>query len=541
MSDETIFIGTVITMNAEQPRARALLARDGHVAAVGDEQQVRATAAADAAVIELGDRALIPGFVEAHGHPTDSALVLSDYMIDIRPVTIATADAVMQAIRDGIAARPNGAYFNGWDALLQKGLSEPTIGMLDQLAPDTPVVIAHNSGHVAYFNTAAARAAGIDKHSKDPVGSRWEKDERGELSGKGFEIGTLFALLRPLMTHVQSHAPSLLAAYLAKLNAVGITTVSDMSWDHAKAPVLDALRRSGPTARLRLYEMSRPGFSASVPLVNGDDLIRQVGVKTWADGSPWVGNILLSFPYLDTPATRGIGIPPGSKGSANYSREQLDGIVDQYFPQGWQLACHAHGDRAIDLVLDCWESMLERSPRVDHRLRLEHVGAMTPAQFQRAAALGVTASFLIDHVYYWGDTLVDDLFGVEHGSAWANARAAIDAGMRISLHNDGTVTPAEPLRNMGVATTRRSRSGRVLHADEAITVDEALRAQTIDAAWQVQADDIVGSLEVGKYADLVVLSADPYTVEPSALPGLTVDATYLAGRQVYERSATRSG
>jgi predicted amidohydrolase YtcJ len=163
---------------------------------------------------------------------------------------------------------------------------------------------------------------------------------------------------------------------------------------------------------------------------------------------------------------------------------------------------------------------------------------MTAEQFQRAARLGVTASFLIDHVYYWGDTLVDDLFGVERGAAWANTRAAIDAGMRISLHNDGTVTPAEPLRNLAVAITRTSRTGRVLNPDEAITLDEALRAQTLDAAWQLQADDIVGSLEVGKYADLVVLSADPYSVDPAELPGLSVEATYLAGEQVYERQAT---
>lgn len=536
---ETLFVGTIITLDRKHPRAEALLVRDGRIAAVGDEASVRERASADAVRVDLGNRALLPGFVEAHGHPTDSALVLSRYMIDIRPVTIETAEGVMDAIRAGVAARPNGAYFNGWDALLQKGLGEPTIQQLDQIAPNTPVVIAHNSGHVAYFNTAAARAAGIDKHSQNPVGSRWMKDGAGELTGKGFEIGTLFALLRPMLATAQTELPSLLADYLAGLNAVGITTVSDMSWDHAKTPLLQALRERGVTARLRLYEMSAPGSRASVDLDNGDDLIKQVGVKMWADGSPWVGNILLSFPYLDTPATRDVGIPAGSTGSANYSRQQLDTIVDQYFPHGWQLACHAHGDRAIDMVLDCWEAMLERSPGRDHRLRLEHVGTMTPEQFQRASRLGVTASFLIDHVYYWGDTLVDDLFGVQRGGAWANTRAAVDAGMRISLHNDGTVTPAEPLRNLAVAITRTSRTGRVLNQHEGITLDEALRAQALDAAWQLQADDIVGSIEAGKYADLVVLSADPYSVEPAALPSLTVEATYLAGEQVYERQATQ--
>jgi predicted amidohydrolase YtcJ len=198
ISAETVFVGTIITLDRSQPRAEALLVRDGRIAAVGDEASVFALAAADAGRVELGSRALLPGFVEAHGHPTDSALVLSRYMIDIRPVTIDTAEGVMDAITAGVAARPDGAYFNGWDALLQKGLGEPTMQQLDQIAPNTPVVIAHNSGHVAYFNSAAARAAGIDKHSQDPVGSRWMKDDAGELTGKGFEIGTLFALLRPV-------------------------------------------------------------------------------------------------------------------------------------------------------------------------------------------------------------------------------------------------------------------------------------------------------------------------------------------------------
>ncbi|SDY60049.1 amidohydrolase [Herbiconiux ginsengi] len=534
MSTEILFLGTIITVDESRPRAEALLVRDGRIAAVGDAADVRAEAAQDARVVELGERALLPGFVEAHGHPTDTAVALSRYMIDIRPVVLATADEVMQAIHAGIAARPDGAVFNGWDGLLQTGLSDPTIQQLDDWGGETPVVILHNSGHVVYFNSAAARRAGIDRDSPDPVGSHWEKDAAGELTGKGFEVGTVLALLGETLATAQRDLPELLATYLGSLNAVGITTVSDMSWDAQKRPALDAaLAAGGLSARLRLYEMSGPGVVASVPLHNGDELVRQVGIKTWADGSPWVGNILLSFPYLDTPATRSIGVEPGSHGSANYTREQLDEVVERYFPDGWQLACHVHGDLAVDRVLDCWEALLERHPRTDHRLRMEHVGAMTPAQFERAAALGVTASILIDHVYYWGEVLVDDLFGPDHGGPWANARAALDAGLRISFHNDGTVTPAEPLRNMAVAMTRTTRSGRHLEGAAGVTLDEAIRAETIDAAWQLFSEHEVGSLEVGKFADLVVLSADPYSVTPDDLPGLTVVETYLAGARVH--------
>jgi predicted amidohydrolase YtcJ len=262
-------------------------------------------------------------------------------------------------------------------------------------------------------------------------------------------------------------------------------------------------------------------------------MLKQVGIKIWLDGSPWIGNIDLSFPYLDTDATRTIGVTPGSCGHANYSREQLTEIVAAYFPLGWPMACHVQGDAGVDTVLDVYQEALHRWPKKDHRLRLEHVGAIRPEQLRRAADLGVTCSLFVDQIHYWGDIIVDGLFGEEHGSRWMPAGSAVATGMRISLHNDPPVTPEEPLRNISVAATRAAPSGRVLAPDERLTVEQAIRAQTIDAAWQLFADDVIGSLEVGKYADMVVLSADPRDVPPEQIADLEVRATYLAGRQVY--------
>jgi predicted amidohydrolase YtcJ len=200
------------------------------------------------------------------------------------------------------------------------------------------------------------------------------------------------------------------------------------------------------------------------------------------------------------------------------------------------MACHVHGDHGVDTILDIYEDALRRWPREDHRLRLEHVGAITPAQLQRAHDLGVTCSVFVDQIHYWGDVIVDGLFGPEKGDVWMPAGSAVATGMRISLHNDPPVTPEEPLRNIGVAATRVAPSGRVLAPQERLTVEQAIRAQTIDAAWQLFSDDAVGSLEVGKYADLVVLSADPRSVAPEAVADLDVLATYLAGQQVFAKS-----
>jgi predicted amidohydrolase YtcJ len=307
-----------------------------------------------------------------------------------------------------------------------------------------------------------------------------------------------------------------------------------MAFDPVFRQVVEHMR-GDLTVRLRPYEISNTQMTTDMTPDNGDDVLRQAGIKIWVDGSPWIGNIDLSFPYLDTDATRTIGVTPGSCGCANYTREQLSEIVEAYFPRGWQMACHVQGDAGVDTILDVYEEALRKHPRHDHRLRLEHVGAIRNEQLQRALDLGVTCSIFVDQIHYWGDVIVDGLFGPEHGERWMPCGSAVATGMRISLHNDPPVTPEEPLRNISVAVTRVAPSGRVLGPEERLTVEQAIRAQTIDAAWQLFSDEVTGSLEVGKYADMVVLSADPRTVPPEEIADLEVRTTFLAGRQVYAK------
>ncbi|WP_024442617.1 amidohydrolase [Mycobacterium sp. UM_WGJ] len=528
---DLVVIGTVLTVNDAQPTAQALAVTDGRIVAVGDRTDVDAFIGPDTRVLDIGDGCVLPGFVEAHGHPLMESVVLSGRMVDIRPVTLADADTVVDLIRQEVAARGvDGAYAIGWDQLLQPGLPEPTLAWLDSVSPEHPLVIVHNSGHKAYFNSAAGRQAGLSRDTPDPIGAKYGRDAAGELDGTAEETAALIPLLGKAM--MPGDAPAMLRAECARLNRAGLTTISEMAFSPQFRPLVDHLRNE-LTVRLRTYEISNEALHTDASPGDGDDMARQIGIKIWVDGSPWIGNIDLSFPYLDTDATRIIGVEPGSCGHANYTGEQLTRIVEAYFPHGWQMACHVHGDNGVDTILDVYEDVLRRYPREDHRLRLEHVGAIRPEQLRRAAALGVTCSLFVDHLHYWGDVLVDGLFGEEHGSRWMPAASAVATGMRISLHNDAPVTPEEPLRNISVAATRVAPSGRVLAPDERLTVEQAIRAQTLDAAWQLFADDVTGSLEVGKYADLVVLSADPRAVAPEAVADLEVRATFLAGRQVF--------
>lgn len=531
----TLFIGNVLTLDKSNPRTSAVLVEDQRIAAIGTEPELRAIAPVNVAVVELGDRVLMPGLIEPHGHPTSSAVLLSEHVVDIRPVVVKEPEVIVDRIRAAIASQPAGVLANGWDPLLQVGLIDPTLASLDELAGEVPLVIVHNSGHSAFFNTAAAKLAGISRETPNPPGASYGRDEAGELTGVAHETAAIFSVAGPFLASSYADFGRLITAELQRANAAGVTTLCDMSWNPAQAPLLALARKEHElTARLRFYEMSHPGGTSIVPRENGDDIVTQVGIKTWADGSPWVGNIATSFPYLTNATTAAMGLEPEHRGIANFSQEQLTEISRGYADQGWQLACHAHGDLAIDSVLNAWEAVITELGLTDHRFRLEHVGAITAAQCVRAASLGVTVSVFVDHIHYWGDVLVDQLFG-EPGKRWADAQSAVAAGIRTTFHNDGTVTPLEPFRNMSVAMTRLSNTGHKLDGADGVSLEDALDAHTVNAAWQLQSDDHIGSIEVGKYADLIIVDHDPHAVTPEDLANTQVLATYFAGTLVFEK------
>ncbi|MBH0776547.1 amidohydrolase [Nocardia bovistercoris] len=527
--------GPVITVDPDHPAPGAVAVTGGRITAVGG-REVLDLRGPRTEIIDLEGRCLMPGFVEAHTHPTQEQTLYSDAVVDIRPVTTCpTAQRVYETIRTALDAAPEGApiIFYGLDLLLQKGFPEPTRASLDELGRGRAIIVWQNSGHLAWANSAALAAAGLNGNTPDPMGGTFERDTHGILTGRVYEAPAVLAVVAPILA-AELEGPDLLARQHADLASRGVTLCSDMAFSDRMRPITASLYQQGRAkVRMRVYEMSTPDGVTYCPINNGDDMFRQIGIKLWVDGSPWIGNIDTSFPYLDTAATAALGLGHNHRGHANYTAEQLHSIVLAYFPHGWQMACHVHGDRGVDTILDAYEQILTTYPRPDHRLRLEHCGAMTPEQFRRASELGVTCSLFIDHLYYWGDVLVDDLFGPDHGAHWVRTKSALDANMRISFHNDAPVTEEEPLRNISAAITRKSRTGRVLAPEERITLTQALRAQTIDAAYQLFADDITGSITPGKYADLVVLEQDPRATPPEDLPQIGINTTFLSGTPTF--------
>jgi predicted amidohydrolase YtcJ len=244
------------------------------------------------------------------------------------------------------------------------------------------------------------------------------------------------------------------------------------------------------------------------------------GIKAWSDGSNQGLTGYQRSPYLNST----------NRGALNYSPEEIETLVRTLHSDGWPIGIHANGDAAIDVVLDAYERGSGGEGGHSLRHRIEHCSILHDDQIARMKALGISPSFLIGHVHYWGRAFRDRLLGPERADRLDPCRSALAGGLRISLHSDYNVTPIDPLRCVENAVLRdMNEGGGILNPGECISPIQALRAVTIDAAWQCHLDHTCGSLEVGKAADLVVLERDPTTASPDALRSIRVHSTWLAG------------
>ncbi|MGE0216525.1 amidohydrolase [Mycolicibacterium sp.] len=540
MGDAILTAATVITMDEDTPRAQAVAVSGDTIVAVGSVEQCR-DALPGADVVDTGAAVLAPGFVEPHSHPLISGVATQAPARSIAPWDCPTWADVLDVFTETLAGSDPGTplLFAGFDALLH-GHPKPHAAELDAIFGDRVALVTDNSGHGVYFNSALIRSYGWDVNPPaDPVASHYGRNPDGSLNGQGFELPVLTEVTGPIMAKLGN--PLLAGAlYYAQMARGGYTSTSDMTYDPKFAAGYEALA-AAPSCPLRIsmWEVSTSDtYTEPTTFTAGEHWLTKAGVKLWTDGSPWVGNIAISFPYLDTEATRTAGIDPATAGgveSMNYSREQLDAILDRAAPAGWQMAFHANGDLALDLALDAYEAALTRHGLLGtgHRWRLEHCGAGTREHFDRAARLGVHVSLSPFQYYYWGDLLDGAIFDHEHGSRWAAFADAVASGACVSLHNDGSVSPPTPVINIATTVTRRTRAGGVHRPEQAITLDQAWRAQTIDAARTLRRDHLVGSITPGKLADFVELTADPWTVDPAELiDRVEVTGTWLGGRRI---------
>ena len=534
----------IITMDPSAARVDAVAVdtTTGMIAAVGTLEECQQAAPA-AKVRDLGTTVLMPGFIDPHSHPLLGGIVTQEPAHWISPykgyATFADVEALWRKLD---AELPPGQPIlcNGLDRLLQ-GAPELTNQQLDTYFPKRPALVLDNSGHEVYFNSAVIAVNGWadQKPPADPVGARFGRNADGTSNGRAYETAAIVAASVKTMKAAVPHPLLSGARWYALMARNGVTTTTEHTYDSSLLGGYVALAGVPDCPlRLALYHMSiDPTCGEKVTTPIPPELLWKQGIKLWADGSPWVGTIAASFPYLDNATTRRAEIPLGPAGETmlNYPRSKLDEILAKHAPEGWQMAFHVNGDVGIDVVLGAYERALtaNRLTGSDHRWRLEHCGGGRGDQFSRAARMGVAVSLLPAQFIYWGDLLDGTMFATEIGSQWVRAGDAVRAGASVSFHNDGCVSPPIPLLNVQAMVTRRTASGRLHATNQAVTLHDAFLAHTRNAAYQIGRDHDLGSIEVGKCADFVELSADPFAVDVNRLTEqVQVQGTWRGGRRI---------
>lgn len=540
-TDKTLFInGTVLPVVGEP--AEALLVEDGRITAIGKQRDLIALAGDDVNVIDLNGGALLPGLIEPHTHPIATALLGAT--VDVSGASHRSRAEVMQTLADAVDRfSPNGWVIAfGWDPVMIADLEPPTLAELDALSPDKPLLILTQMMHDAYANSAALAAAGITKDTPDPVGGEFVKTASGELSGTIREISAI-----NMVFDAVPQAPGWVVKLLTQLQlqryaAAGYTSIGVLGpvgrSEEPLALLEDLLNDDDAPVRARVWALPAQLDDSDTP--NNTPRYGLRGVKFWMDGSPFAGGAAWEEPYENSELViKRLGLPHNHLPALNFNQEEFEQIVKDYHQRGFAVAVHTHGERAIDRALDAFESALKAYPRSDHRHRLEHNALITPQQIARARRLGVTLSFFVDHIWFYGHRLAE-FVGEQRSARYMPVAEAIRQGHRVSIHGDHPATPIAPFRSMKTAVTRSMRLGDgQLGASQAINVSQALRAMTIDAAWQLGIDQEVGSLEVGKAADLLWVNENPLTQDPQALDQIEVIGTWIDGRRIDSRWYSR--
>lgn len=538
-----ILASEIVTMDANRPRADALSVDiDGRILEVGSRVNLLRNVDATVEVVEVEDGCVLPGLIEPHTHPDLCAQCYA--WVDVSGFTHAREADVESALRAAVESTAPGEwiYAFGLDPMLTEDLGRWDRDRLDAIAPDHPIAVMIQSMHTLFVNSLAFEVAGIDASTPDPPGGgRYQKDAQGRLTGKIEEAPALLPFLRfdapPPDRVIQRMWDQYQRYAAAGLTTIGIpglfTPLSMLGVFESFAARADVPIRA--VAYLRHHQVAQSNLQPG----EGNDRFRVQGVKLWYDGSPYSGTMLLDEPYLESKlCCCTLGIPAGTTGHANFTPDALLEVAKDLREAGWQVLTHAQGDRGTREIMDLYERALADHAASDHRWRLEHCALISRDDLARAMRLGVTPSFHVNHVYYYGRELRDSILGDERARGLMPVGSALQAGHRVSLHADSPMYPPEPFRLMRTAVTRRARGGEPIAIDEAISVEQALRAITIDAAWQLFAEDRVGSLEPGKFADLTVVDANPLHVDPDDLDRIRVLETWLAGVRVFRSDAS---
>jgi len=542
MIAERIFVGgTILTVAESSPRAEAVAVAGGRIIAVGTKAEVLARRGDATEVIDLGGRTLVPGFVDGHSHFFSLVDVQTQALCAAPPAgpckSVADVIAALERVKERRQLGP-GKFVMGFgcdpDLLAEKRF--PTKAELDRAFPDNPVIIVHVSGHGAQLDSKALAAYSITAATPTPVGGVIGR-EPGSEEPDGLLFETAFL---PIFAEVPGPDDEEVLRLLEQgqdlyLRA-GITTAQEgATMKHQ----LDLLRLLADRGGLKLDVVSLPFFTEIDAVFKGKlpadepayrNRLRIGGVKIVTDGSPQGRTAAFTTPYrTDGPAGQ-----KGWRGDLSFPQGVFNDAVKKIYDGGATLFVHCNGDAAIDALLEAHRSASAGAPEKPRGTVGIHSQFIRRDQLQKYAAWSITPSFYTEHCFYFGDTHVENR-GREQAEFISPMKSALALGLRPANHTDFNVAPLDQMFTIHTAVNRSTRSGVVLGAEERISPLEALRAITLDSARMYGEEDEKGSLETGKLADLVILSADPTAVPPEAIQRIEVVETIKEGKTVWKK------
>jgi predicted amidohydrolase YtcJ len=534
-ADVLFLNGHAITIDDDRPRAEAVAVAHGRVLAVGSDAELRGLRGPRTRVVDLGGRALVPGFHDAHDHMIGFGMQLR--MVRADAAAAPDLDAIVAAIAARASETPAGGWIRGagYDDNKLTPARHPTRHDLDRGAPAHPVFLRHTSGHMAVVNSRALALLGIDRDTPDPSGGRVVRDASGEPTGLLLETAMVLA--------TRAFHPHALEELVDALDAADDVYVSEGITSHTEAGLgflsdLEgvAYRRAVDQGRLRVRSTlmiraeslvdlagaeGETGFAMTLGLATGwgDDHLRIGAVKMFSDGSLIGQTAAMRDGYLGDPDNHGLFATP---------KEALRDWILRAHRSGWQCAVHAIGDLAVEFILDCYEEAQRDAPRADARHRIEHCGLVSDATLARIARLGVVPVPQQRFIGELGDGFLRVL-GRERIRGLYRQRSFLERGVALPGSSDRYVVQGAPLLGIHDAVNQRTDGGQPFVPEEAITVEQALRAFTLHAAYASFDEGRKGSITPGKLADLVVLGQDPTAIDPMQLRHVPVEATMIDG------------
>jgi predicted amidohydrolase YtcJ len=530
--------GHVITVDPHDSIAQAVAVKDGLIQAVGSTDTIRSLVGERTEVLELAGRSVTPGLVDPHNHLQVWGLLQSWYFA-MMPPEVRTMDDMRQKVAEVVAQTPAGEWVQGYFLVIGDRL--PNRHDIDPISPDHPVWLVQQGGHYGSANTLALQIAGITADMPDPVGGVIERDAAGEPTGVFYNHRAMDVLRLQAPIPPPSMARDNIRAAQPVFAAEGVTTFHDNNV-RGLEPVnasFSADREGEMLIRGQIhYTLEWPGdvdrALNQIEYYEGNGFMRFAGFKFLLDGQ-------FKMAYCHEPHNGVRWDTP------TWEPQRFKDAVRSLHDTGLQVCVHCAGDAAVDLTLDAFEEAMNANPRPDPRHRIEHCVITKPESTQRIKDLGVVVSTQPQFIRLGGD-LLPGLLGEERALRAIATREWLDAGVMVALGSDAPTTPwILPQVTLAGAVSRISLLNKRFAPEQSMTIREALRAHTMGGAYAGFEEDLKGSLEPGKLADLVVWRRDPYaTLEPfesgpldpdalmRAIGGLRADLTMVGGEVVYQ-------